>query len=390
MLFRSVNTNLPLLLEALGFSPLYIGILQGFFEITGMLYPFLMGSFVDKKGNYGNVLFFLSVLLCVTIPWLGVAYNFWFAALILVLVAVGFKSLVPISDGYISILLGKNTERYGHVRVVGSISFVVMALFLQYSNVIDTKSPKSIVFWFWIPAFALALILLFSKNLRKHICNENVVQKSDVLQNKSVVQTESSKFGFKNLKKQLKEFSPVFYWGIFLIFLQSVGMVPSQKFFSLYVRDELHLNSFALFWAIAAFVEIPFMFFSGGIIKRLTPVFVIKLGLVAVVVRNLIYLFFPSFTGVVFAQLCHAVSFGLFHPAAVIFVAQGIPANQRVLGMTLYSSVALGLSSVLGTMLGGWLIESGGYSLLFIVCASFPFLGLVLSCVKKLNLIKNK
>ena len=75
--------------------------------------------------------------------------------------------------------------------------------------------------------------------------------------------------------------------------------------------------------------------------------------------------------------MLNTVTYGLYHPAAVVFVAQYAPKGKLMISMSLYSIFALGLASVLGNSLGGWMIDSFGYPAVFTTFAIFPLLGVL-------------
>jgi PPP family 3-phenylpropionic acid transporter len=98
----------------------------------------------------------------------------------------------------------------------------------------------------------------------------------------------------------------------------------------------------------------------------------------AILVRYAIVLIFSSNGGVVVSQLTHAVCYGVFHPAAVSFIASCVPPEQRALGMSLYLSLGTGVAILIGNILGGFIVEYSGYKALFLFFSLFAVLGLVL------------
>jgi MFS transporter, PPP family, 3-phenylpropionic acid transporter len=178
--------------------------------------------------------------------------------------------------------------------------------------------------------------------------------------------------------KKFKEFPVSFWIGVLLIFLGFFGMTPSQRFFSLYVQEFLHLESYSGLWALSAAAEVPFMFLSGWFIRKYGTEKILVVSLLAIIMRNLVYAIFPTFGGAVAGQLFHSVCFGLFHPAAVIFVTERAPKRLVAVGMTLYTSVSVGLASVIGNVMGGVIIDTLGYRMLFVIFSVFPLIGIAL------------
>jgi PPP family 3-phenylpropionic acid transporter len=386
--YGGVNVYLPVLLSGLGYSATMIGILQGIFEAAGLVFPIFVSSKVDRKGNYGKVMVFLGVLMAAVLPPLVLVNNFWVTAIVLALFAIGYKGAVPVADALVSRVLGDDRVNYGKVRVLGSIGFVCITLLFQFTPLVNPDSAASIAFWMGLPALLFALSVLVIPGLlrvwpRQEAANVSISPASG----ESAIESAKDSAGFpasqtvktklKGALSVLKQFPFPFWAGIGLIFLGYLGMTPTQRFFSLYVREYLHLESYAGLWALSAAAEVPLMFLSGWFIRKYGTERILVISLAAIAVRNLVYAAFPTFGGAVVGQLFHAVCFGLFHPAAVVFVTERAPKRLMVVGMTLYSSVSVGIASVLGNVMGGFVIDTFGYIPLFTFFSVFPVVGLI-------------
>lgn len=361
-----VNAYLPILLTNQGYSAFYIGLLLSFFEGAGLIFPLFFTARVDKKGNYGTVMIVLALLIFLAQPALVYAPYFWVTAFFLIPFGIGFKGLVPVSDGLTTHLLGERSSDYGKVRVAGTLGFVFVSLLLQFTPLLNPARSSSIAFWIAVPTllFIISVFIIPGLMTAYPAVDEGMAHKS-----------------VENSLHRLSDFPASFWVGIGLIFLGFLGLVPSQRFFSLYVQDFLHSTMYAALWALSAMVEIPFMYFSGTFLKWFGPKRLIFSALAAIAIRNLSYACIPGLAGAVIGQLLHGICFGLFHPAAIHFISGRIPRKHLVLALTIYISLGTGLSSVTGNLLGGFLIDFFGYPVLFTVFAGFPLLGLVLFTV---------
>ncbi len=356
-----VNAYLPILLRDLGYSATMIGVLQGVFEAAGLAFPLFVSARVDRRGNYGIVMIALGLLMVAVLPALAFAHSPWITAAALAVFAVGFKGAVPVADALVSRRLGANNSNYGKIRVMGSIGFVCMALLLQFTPLVDPAKPSSIAFWIAVPALLFALSIVAIPGLLKSYPHGPTSEKREPI--------------------SLKGFSPSFWFGFMLVFVAFLGMAPSQRFFSLYVREYLKLDSYAGLWALSALAEVPFMFLSGKFIRRFGTERVLFVSLAAISVRNLVYAVFPTFGGAIAGQLFHSLCFGLFHPAAIVFVNERAPKRLLALALTLYTSVSIGIASFVGNILGGVVIDTLGYRALFVLFSVFPAIGCAL-CVR--------
>ncbi len=357
-----VNTYLPVFLSSLGYSVPEIGILMGCFEAAGLSIPVLVSSRVDKKGTHGRTVILLSILIILVLPPLVLIRHFLVTAIFLGFLAVGFKGSVPLIDALISRNLGDDTTNYGKIRVIGSVGFVFVTLLLQFTPMVNPDSATSIASAIIVPALLVIAAMLLIPGLL-------------VRQPAAALPEEETGF-LKKYRERMRNFSPAFWFGIFLIFLGFFGLTPSQRFFSLYVRDFLGMESYAGLWALSAAAEIPFMFLSGFFIRKYGTEKLLVVSLAAITLRNLVYAAFPTFGGAVAGQLFHSVCFGLFHPAAVVFISERVPRRYLAVGLTLYTSFSMGLASVIGNVIGGFVIDGFGYRTLFVFFSFFPLVGI--------------
>ena len=367
-IYGVVAVYLPIILTGMGYTATQVGFLLGIFEGAGVILPLIISPFIEKKGRYGLFLILMGLLM-VAIPLPMVKFlGFGATAIFLSLYSFGYKGSVPLSDSLAQSFLGEQGNDYGKVRVAGSIGYVVMTLLLQYFVPAGTASQYMV--WMMASAGLFVVSLFFVPGiLSSH--------------EKKSLQTESGVTEIVSQKKEslpqiLSQFPAVFWMGILLLFLGFWGLTPATKMFALYTMEFLHSNGAGALSAISAGSEIPFMFFSGRFLRRYGSFKLLVFCTALVTVRLLLYIIFPNMTGAVLGQLLNSVTYGLYHPAAVVFVAQYAPKGKLMISMSLYSIFALGLASVLGNSLGGWMIDSFGYPVMFTTFAIFPLLGVLL------------
>jgi PPP family 3-phenylpropionic acid transporter len=105
---------------------------------------------------------------------------------------------------------------------------------------------------------------------------------------------------------------------------------------------------------------------------------IIALASAAIVLRLLVYALVPTKLGVVAGQLLHSICYGLFLPCAVAFINLKTPPAHRTTGMALFFGFGMGLPAVLGSALGGIVVEDLGYRWLFASFSLFALASLVL------------
>jgi len=351
---------LSVLVRDLGYAPSVVGLLLGLFEIAGIVGPFFIGRFSDSLGRYRPGLFLVLLIIPLALIPLLLWRNILVSAFALLLLAFGIRSIIPLLDAVTTLLL-PNKDDYGKIRSIGSLSFVLTALFLQFTPVLAPQNAFAIGIWLGIGALCTMITLPFLQEGSMHRPKEkNNAEPQPFRQ-------QESRFNFP----------PVFIIGLLIIGLGRLSMAPIVSFFSLYVSEELHWNAVGLMWALAAISEIPFMFISGRLIRRFGAAPLIALSMVAVIARLGLYALFPTIVGAVLGQLLHSLCYGLFHPAAVAFVSTHVPPRKRAVGLTMYLSLGMGLPTFFGSALGGYIVEFFGYRILFGSYTVFSLIGLI-------------
>ncbi|MFI3258052.1 MAG: MFS transporter [Spirochaetales bacterium] len=368
-IFATVNIYLPLFFKNMGYSSTEIGLLLAIFEISGTIITFFLCRMPAKSGKYGLYLLFFGILL-ILLPFPLLLLPPIGTVLCIILYAIPIKVMVPISDSYVNLKLGCEKYKYGMIRSFGSMGFVVMSILMQYIVNIDTISQVQSALWLSVPAFLMCVSLIVIPHLLTPVAEETQTMPPIATAIESAKTSDKSLFG---------RFSPLFWLIIAVLVLGNFAQYANTKFFSLYVKEYLQSDSFAILWAVAVACEVPFMFFSYRFIRYFGSKKLIIFCVFIIAVRNFVYVLFPTVLGATFGQLFHGITYGLLHPAAVIFIAEEIKDNKdAVLGQAIYSVGASGIASVVGSLFGGIIIDNFGYPFFYMMFGFFPLAGLAL------------
>lgn len=124
--------------------------------------------------------------------------------------------------------------------------------------------------------------------------------------------------------------------------------------------------------------EIPWIFFSGHLVRRFGLWSIFLFCLAVTVGRLVMYAFLHDTAAIVVAQLLHGVSFGLLHGAAIQFVNRKVPHARLGLGIALYLSLGVGLANFTGSLVGGFLIEWLGFRAMYLIYTVPAVIGIVI------------
>ncbi|MDR2186169.1 MAG: MFS transporter [Treponema sp.] len=352
--FAAVTPYLSLLVRGLEYSPKAVGILLGVFEGAGMGGPFLFGCFADRTGRYKPGLLISAALVVVSAIPLILFRSPLLSGLFLAVMAVGFRSTIPLLDAVTTVNQGKSGN-YGKIRTVGSVSFIAMALFLQWTPALRPDNSRNIGV---VIALCSALILIFVTILPPRYARIE----------KPVPAPAAPKLPRKKTGLRPSLLIP----GIIIIALSRLAMTPVYTFFPLYLTESLHWNVVSLMFALAAAAEVPCMYISQRLIRRFGALRLLAASAAAIGVRLAVYAFCPFKPALLLAQLLHSLCYGVFHPAAIALVSGCLPPERRALGMSLYLSLGTGFPAFIGNIIGGFIVDHAGYQALFISFMIFP------------------
>jgi PPP family 3-phenylpropionic acid transporter len=367
--FASVTPYLSLLVRGLGYSPKVVGILLGIFEGAGIAGPFLFGYFADRTGRYKPGLLISSGLVAAAVIPLILLRSPILSSVFLAIMAIGFRSTVPLLDAATTISLGK-AGNYGKIRTVGSVSFIVMALFLQWTPILRPENSQNIGI---VIALCSILIVIFTAILPSRYTRlEAPASKPAALPASKPATKPTAPRAPSPPRKRSGLWSPMLILGLIIITLNRLAMTPVYTFFPLYLTETLHWNVVSLMFALAAAAEVPCMYISQRLIRRFGALRLLAVSAAAIGVRLAIYALCPFKPALLLAQLLHSLCYGVFHPAAIALVSGCLPPERRALGMSLYLSLGTGFPAFIGNFIGGFIVDHAGYQTLFASFIAFP------------------
>jgi MFS transporter, PPP family, 3-phenylpropionic acid transporter len=353
--YAILTPYLQLFLKARGLPPSQIGILLGILELAGVAGPLVLGRLADQKGIYRALLVAcLCFSVAVFIP-MQVVSAFPIYLVCIVALGVAYRATTPLLDGLVSRSVPDPVRQYGRLRMAGSLGFIAISLFLQFSRIVTGDASLPILVAFGVAA----------------VCSALAVSAFPAVPRRAGAGTGAGGSWKSNGLDSR-------FWAIILaIFLGRFAMGAYYSFFSLYLRQYFPQSGVSLFWAIGPLAEMFTIWFSGSLIQRwgLRTMFIVSLT--AISVRLGLFVIAPSIVVVGLAQLLHAFTFGTFHTAAVGFVNRVVVAERRATGMAIYNAIGAGLPSFLASIIGGYVLQAHGFATLFVGYAIVPLVGIL-------------
>ena len=309
---------MPKVLLELGYSAIEVGIIYAAAPFMRFLLPFIFRHFVTL--TFKIYLFALLMTFIGTLLFLGTVDDFWFYLSANLLFGASMGISLPYVETIALASLSKN--RYGKVRLWGSLGFMGIALWLGKI----LQEPYEALYYLSAMAF---LTLIFGGILVKH----DTVDHPGTQDNSS--------------------FSLSKYWAFWLsVFLMQVGFGGFYNFFTIYeTAHGISLEMVSWMWSFGVVCEIVMLYFQGPLLQR-NLLNILKFATLVTSVRWMILYLYPDSIPLTFAsQSLHAVSFALYHTAAITYVFSLY--TQKKLAQQFFLGIAFGLGGSVGALLSG-------------------------------------
>ncbi len=317
-------------LQQQGLGPEQIGMCLGLFMATRIVAPNLIAWW-----SYGTLRPRAWLLGITALTVLGFSVGIWrqdYPSLLLMMLGfgLGWHALLPQIE---SLTLGHlGSQRYGQIRLWGSLGFIVTVAGLGY--LLGRWDSVQI-----LPGLLLGLLLLLAFTLlslppaplappdhRPIAAIGNVLRRPAVL-------------GFL-VAGFLAQASHAPYYAFYSVLLEQHG----------YGRAQI-----GQLWALGVVAEIGVFAAMHTLCGRypLRSLFLLSLSLTTV--RWLLIGTGVQWLGLlVLAQILHAASFGLYHATAMQFIEQHFQGHNRQTGQAVYNSLGFGAGGAVGNLASGY------------------------------------
>lgn len=342
--FGLLGTLVPywsLYLKDLGFSAAGIGALMAIPQLTKVGAPNLWGWLADRSGQRlriiraGNLLAALAFL---PVFWID---TFWNMAFLLVAFSFFWNAVLAQFEVLTLQSLGDQSHRYSHVRLWGSVGFIVSVLVL--GEVLDRMGTGLLP---WVLCGLLWLLWLGTLTLPAGSTKPARAHDSHTSMWTMLARREVSLFLLASFLMQMSH-GP--YYTFFSIHLEGMGF------------NKLVIGSL---WALGVLAEVGLFLIMHQLMRRFSIPWILVASLLLAALRWLIIGLCEDAMGwLLVAQCLHAATFGSFHAASIAWVHRQFGDAMAGQGQALYSSLGFGAGWAAGAGLSGLLWPLWGTSL---------------------------
>ncbi|MFD2760235.1 MFS transporter [Lentibacillus juripiscarius] len=203
------------------------------------------------------------------------------------------------------------------------------------------------------------------------------------------VRVESDPVHLKDISALIKN-KPFILFLFFIMFI-TISHRASDSFIGLYL-EQLGGNEslVGIAWFVGVISEAAvFALASRWFRKYHTLIFVIFAG-VMYTVRWFLYAAANDPFFIIMLQFLHGITFGVFYLAALDYVTRLIPKLLQSTGHLMFYSVFFGVSGIIGSLVGGALIDSLGGGALYAVLGTFSAAGTLFLTVYHVMSLRKK
>lgn len=346
--FASLGALLPywaLYLKHAGFSSLQIGQLVAILMATKIISPIIWGWIADHTGHRMRIVRAGAFLSFAAFMGVFSAQGYWSLALVMLVFSFFWNAVLPQFEATTLTYLGEESYRYSNIRMWGSVGFIgaVAGLGLALDRWEPTLLPYVLLALFagiWFTSLAVPE----RGNGQSHLDSGSLF---DVLRRREVLALIGVSF--------LLQASHGPYYTFYTIYMESYG----------YSRGLI-----GQLWALGVVAEVGVFL----VMHRLVPAYGLRrlllLSLVLTTARWLLIGLAPDYLALMlFAQVLHAASFGVFHAVAIALFHRHFIGRHQGRGQALYSSASFGAGGAVGSLFSGFTWDALGATVTYAFAA---------------------
>jgi len=322
-----------LYLQELGFKSTEIGELMAIWTSGRILAPSFWAWFTEQIGQPMRIVRWSILFTTLCFSLIFDVSEFWKIASIMVLFCFFWNAILPQFEVVTITHLGSELHRYSRIRVWGSIGFI--ALSLMVGKLLETESLyiiPLIIFLTFVGTWLVSLSIPESKSLHH----------------------ENADISFKKIL-----FQPAVLALLMGCFLMQASHGAYYTFYSPYLESHGYSKTWiGALWSLGVLAEVVLFLVIPNLSSNFNNISLFLLSFLLAGLRWLMIAFGADYLAILlFAQLLHAASFGLYHVISMQLITKYFSGKYQGRGQALYGSVSYGLGGALGMLFSGYVYE---------------------------------
>lgn len=354
--FASIGAFLPywnLYLKHLEFSARQIGELSAVLLATKIFAPYLWGWIADHTGKRLSAIRLASFIGMMIFSAALFSKGYWSLLIVLAGYSFFWNATLPQFEAATMNNLGERKHMYSRIRLWGSVGFIVTASLLA-----PALEKFGIQYLPWV--ILLILMLTWVNTL---LVNESPPSIEKI--------TTSS---------MLKTcFQPKVFALLLACFLIQASHGPYYTFFSIYAEDNGYSRSLVgQLWSLGVLAEVGVFYYMYRWLPKLGAKRLLVIAMLLTVIRWWLIAYYVEYLSILlFAQLLHAASYGLFHASAIHLIDKYFSGSIQGRGQALFASISFGLGGSLGSLVSGYTWNTIGPSYVYLLAMCIAMVAII-------------
>ncbi|QJD84441.1 MFS transporter [Cohnella herbarum] len=352
-LFALFLSFLPIYSAKVGISGTHIGLILGMGSLISIVAQPLWGMVSDRTRTIKKILLLLLLSSILIGTLLFQAHQIWSLVILVALMNVFFLPTDPLVESLNFQTSEREKVGYGSVRMFGALGYACVSLTAGYAlNAWGMDSLSWIFFGVGCVALLLALGL-------------------------SDVQASTVRPSLHHLKQFFLQSHTLIFF--LMVLIVAIPHKMNDTFIGLYMEQlggDVRLTG--LSWFVMTITETVMFALISKIMKPGKEAIFMMIAAGMYCLRFLLSSWIGTPYGLVALQVFQGFSFVFFYVGALQYLYRIVPDQWKATGQTALTATFFGVSGIIGSTAGGWLIDEYGGSLLYRGMGLFALLGFAL------------
>lgn len=368
MLFCVSVGFISMILLGRGLTNSQIGIVTSIFGILSALLQPTLGNLCDRfdRLSWKNILPVMLILYLLICFFMFFVPGKLAGALAVGLLLLLGNAIMPFINSILASYQYQGiTINFGIARGIGSFMYALLALIIgQVANIYGERCVPL----FGMIVSVLMLLLLVTLPYYKGESQE-----------KTEITREASQKGKTSFVQKYPTFILMIIGCVFLLTSHNVTGT-----YLLQILQNIGGTSvqYGTTLSLQAVLEVPVLFCFSYLYKKMHSQSLMALAAFGYCLKALSYVLISTMVGAYIIQMTQMISFAIYASASVYYTMDSIKKEDQVTGQALMTSV-VSLGTVLGSLIGGFVIDLFGMKTLLILNTAIAFLGM---CIVFLSL----
>jgi PPP family 3-phenylpropionic acid transporter len=336
-------TYIGLYYTAIGMDKLQIGVLTSVGAFIGLWSQPLWGIISDRA-KYKNYVLMLCTLAASSCIWLmqGAGSQFWPLVLATAVFSLFQVAINPLADTITLELANKGLVKFANIRMMGSIGYALMSIVGGWIFAANIHSIFAITFAMLAAAFAISFLL---PRVEGHQSGKKKVKLAELFKNRPLVVLYGYALALSTTSGFFFAFHPIYS-----------------------AEQGISMELIGIGMAVGSFSQFPFMMFFQKLYDRFGVVRIFLFSGYIHAVRWLLYAFFLNKFTILPLWLLHGGTYILFYMCLAEYVNTYVIKELKASGQMMNALILLGLSKIIGGVLGGLYATRFGFQSSFLLC----------------------